>query len=289
MNKEHSMNKQNGQRWWAIAALMSASIAYAEEEPPPLWEVGAGVAVTSFPDYRGSDEGHTYILPIPYLVYQGKYFKVDRQGARGNLARSDNFQLDVSASIGPPASSEENSARSGMPDLDATLELGPSLRWRLYQGGDGKGSLTAHFPIRTVVVTDFSYVDNIGWFFSPQLSYDSVILGGWKFGVSAGPVYAAQRFHEYYYEVRPQFATPTRPAYDVRGGYSGFRTTLTTSRRFDRWWVGAFVRYDNLSGAVFEDSPLMRTDHSVVAGVALSRIFYSSPKPAKDTDDIAAP
>ena len=48
------------------------------------------------------------------------------------------------------------------------------------------------------------------------------------------------------------------------------------SKRIDRFWVGAFLRYDNLSGARFADSPLVRQKDYWAAGVAVSWIFGES-------------
>ena len=39
--------------------------------PRPLWELGLGVAALRLPDYRGSDQSSTYLLPLPYVVYRG--------------------------------------------------------------------------------------------------------------------------------------------------------------------------------------------------------------------------
>ena len=36
------------------------------------------------------------------------------------------------------------------------------------------------------------------------------------------------------------------------------------------------MRYDNLSGAVYEDSPLIETKHAVAAGIAVSRVLRVS-------------
>ncbi|HSF48456.1 MAG TPA: MipA/OmpV family protein, partial [Burkholderiales bacterium] len=89
----------------------------------PLWEAGAGVAVLDFPDYRGSDERQTYLLPIPYVIYRGEILKVERQKVRGLLYTSEIAELDFSLSGSVPVRSDNNSARRGMPDLDPTLEL----------------------------------------------------------------------------------------------------------------------------------------------------------------------
>jgi len=95
--------------------------------------------------------------------------------------------------------------------------------------------------------------------------------------LAIGPLFATEKYHDYYYEVAPRFAIPgVRPAYNARGGYSGSNLILSVTKRFGRIWLGAFVRYDELSGAVFANSPLMRTDHSVMAGIGLAWVFAES-------------
>jgi outer membrane scaffolding protein for murein synthesis (MipA/OmpV family) len=134
-------------------------------------------------------------------------------------------------------------------------------------------------PLRAVIATDFSHVDGAGWVLYPHINYDLVDAGsgpGWSFGVAAGPMFASKGYHEYYYGVAPAYATATRPAYEARAGYGGFRVASSLSRRFDDMWVGVFARYDDLSGTVFEDSPLMRTKHSFQAGVGVAWVFSRS-------------
>ena len=240
-----------------------------------MWEAGFGVAMMSLPDYRGSDEGKTYALPIPYFSYNGERFHIDRQGAHGDLIQGNNLWLDISMNLGPPAESDENEARSGMPDLDPTVEIGPSLRWQWWTSEDKNRSLTLYLPVRAVVATDFSHSHSIGWVFAPHVTYD-VQNFGWNFGVSIGPVYATEKYHDYYYQVNPEFATTARPVFDAEGGYSGLRATVSMSKRFPRFWIGAFLRYDDLHNVAFEDSPLMRRDDSLMAGIGISWIFVRS-------------
>ena len=71
----------------ALAALFWAIPSYAKEAP--LWEVGLGAGAIAFQDYRGSDTTHAYPLPVPYIVYNGKFLKADRDGVRGTLFNQD--------------------------------------------------------------------------------------------------------------------------------------------------------------------------------------------------------
>jgi len=118
----------------------------------------------------------------------------------------------------------------------------------------------------------------IGLTFSPNLNLDiGGLPGRGNLGLLAGPLFADRRYHEYFYGVAPEFATATRPAYEAPGGYAGWRATAAFSRRFGTSaWFGAFLRYDDLHGAVFADSPLVRRQSTVTAGFGISWIFATS-------------
>jgi outer membrane protein len=258
-----------------LAAVLANSLAAsAAADALPRWEVGLGIGALGIPDYRGADQRHDYVLPLPYVQYRGEVFRIDREGAHGRLFVSDRMKLEVSLAAGPPAKSGQNEARAGMPDLDPTVEAGPSLQISLARNATRDRLWSLQLPLRAAAAVNLHQLRRIGWIFAPNLSYEaSNVRGGWDLGIAAGPLYASARYHEYYYEVAPAFATPARPAYDARGGYSGSRLTLTASRRFPQYWVGAFARYDNLSGAVFADSPLVKRKDSFMAGVGIARIL----------------
>ena len=262
-------------RFAFLSACLLAGQAHAGELP--RWEVGLGVVGLSIPDYRGSDRQRGYLLPLPYVQYRGDIFRIDREGAHGDLFKSDRLKLDVSLNAGPPAKSGQNGARSGMPDIDPTVEAGPSLHVFLARNETRDRTWSLRLPWRVAAATDLSHVQRIGWVFAPSLNFDVTgLAGGWDIGVGAGPMYASEDYHDYYYEVQPAYATAARPAYDARAGYSGSRLMLTASRRYPRFWVGAFARYDSLSGAVFADSPLVKKQESFMAGVGIAWILAES-------------
>jgi outer membrane scaffolding protein for murein synthesis (MipA/OmpV family) len=51
---------------------------------------------------------------------------------------------------------------------------------------------------------------------------------------------------------------------------------MAISKRFRHYWVGGFLRYDTLSGATFESSPLVKRPNAVSAGLAISWVFGES-------------
>ena len=57
-------------------------------------------------------------------------------------------------------------------------------------------------------------------------------------------------------------------------GKSTFLSSV--SKRFPKYWVGGFVRYDTLSGAEFEASPLVTSKRYFAAGFGISWIFAES-------------
>jgi outer membrane scaffolding protein for murein synthesis (MipA/OmpV family) len=269
--------------WCALSLLLATFFlpAPARAEMKPKWELGFGFAGIGSPDYRGSDESRGYLLPLPYIIYHGDILRVDRNGIYGRLVESERVRLDISFDAGVPVDSTRNRARQDMPDLDTLFEIGPSLEFCLWNRCGSDNNLEFRIPLRAVFSTDFGSLESRGGLFNPHFTLDlnNVIrgpMGRVNVSASTGPLYATERYHDYYYQVDPVYATPTRPAYDARAGYSGWRVTLTTSFRHRRLWFGAFARYDDLQNAEFVDSPLMRQRHSFMAGFGIAWVMAES-------------
>jgi outer membrane scaffolding protein for murein synthesis (MipA/OmpV family) len=260
-----------------LAAFTVASGVCAAEDKP-LWEIGIGATALSFPAYRGSDERKNYLLPIPHFVYNGEFFKADRHGIRGSLFDSDRVELTVSLALSPPVSSGHIKARAGMPDLRATFEAGPQLDLTLWRSENRARFIKLLLPLRTAVTLENS-PENIGWVFHPKLNMDITDLpglSGWNLGLLAGPLWGDKRQHAYYYSVDPRYAMATRPAYAADSGYAGMQYLAALSKRYDKYWIGGFIRYDNLSGATFADSPLVRQKNYLAAGIAVTWVLGES-------------
>jgi len=271
-----------------LAALLLASVTaghgFAAEKP--LWELGVGMSGLSFPDYRGSDESSLYAVPFPYLVYRGTFLKADRNGIRGTFFDSDRIELNLSVGASLPVNSDDNPARQGMPDLQPTLEIGPSLDLNLWRTPDQRYKLDLRLPVRTAVTVKEG-VDDIGWVFSPRLNLDITDvegLAGWNLGLLAGPMVGSQRNHEYFYSVAPQYATAERPAFDAKGGYAGSQFLMSVSKRYPKYWLGAFVRWDSLKGAAFDDSPLVKSENYFAAGVGIAWVLGESSTLVEEMD-----
>jgi outer membrane scaffolding protein for murein synthesis (MipA/OmpV family) len=237
-----------------------------------LWELGLGGAALRLPHYRGSDQTHDWLLPLPYAVYRGDLLRADREGARAVLLDGDRVDVDLSLGASAPSRSRDDRARSGMADLDPTLEFGPNLKVSLGRGAGWK--LELRLPARAVY-TLRSQPRHIGWTSQPVLNLD-LDLDGWKLGLQGGPLAATRRYHGYFYGVGSTFATPARPAYTAPGGAAGWQATAALSRQVGATWWGAFLRADTLAGAAFDASPLVRQREQLSFGVAASWIFKVS-------------
>lgn len=262
-----------------LAGLLACAASATAQEALPLWEAGAGVSVVDFPHYRGSDQRHTFVLPLPYVVYRGDVLKVDRQGLRSLLFDSRRVELDLSVNGSVPVNSADNRARQGMDDLDPTLEIGPSLNVHLAGNEGDDTQLELRLPLRAVIASNFRHVRHAGWIFQPQLNLDvrhPFGAQGWNLGLAAGPIFSDRRYNDYFYGVSPADATADRPAYRAGGGYAGTQFIAALSKRFESTWFGAFIKADTLRGAAFEDSPLVRQRSSITAGAGFAWIFAIS-------------
>jgi MipA family protein len=249
----------------------------------PLWELGLGVAGLRLPDYRGSDQYRGYVLPLPYIVYRGTWFKADKDGARAQLFTSPRVKVDLSVAGSTPTR-KDNRAREGMPNLKATGEVGPNLNVTLAQSVRDGWKLDLRLPLRVAFTVERS-PRFIGTTFSPNLNLDiGGVAGAWNLGLLSGPVFADRKYHEHFYGVDSAYANADRPAYQAHGGYAGWQALAATSRRFGNTWVGAFLRYDTLRGATFDDSPLVRRNSALTMGFGISWILKTSSELVTATD-----
>jgi outer membrane protein len=271
------MNARAGLPWlcwlapaWALAQSPAAPAPeFADEDAGRArWEAGVVVGGGRVPDYPGADQSHTRGLVAPVFIYRGPILRVDPGGIRGRLLNTPDWRFDLSGTAAFNA--RNNEARAGMPGLDYLFGVGPQL---VYKGlRHAPGAPTLHLKARAVMSTDFHRIDGRGATFDPELRWRLRPLAGSTavLTVSVQPTWASRSLQQYFYEVPPNQATPTRPAYSARAGYLGTQLALGLSRRVSdslEWFVSA--RALSLHGAANADSPLMRasSNFSVGAGV----------------------
>ncbi len=270
-------------RWMAglasgITMLLGSGGALAQGLAKPRWELGLGLAGAQLKQYRGSDENVHYATLFPYIVYRGDVVKADREGARAQLFSVGDTHLDLGLGFANPVSSDRSRLRDGMPDIPGMIDIGPALESTLYRSQADH----IHVKFRLPVGYGIKFGEQrggSGWQASPRLSVEvRNVLGqaGWNWMLMGGPVYATRQRHALYYDVATAYVTTGRPAYRASGGYGGAQLSMTLNKRFDRFWVGAFMRHDWLDGAAYVNSPLVRTRDYNVVGLAMAWVFSQS-------------
>jgi len=264
---------------WCVAAAAHAEFL-------PLWELGLGAAALDLPLYRGAAERRSLLLPAPYLQYRGRFLQVERDRVRGLLWRQGPWELDLSVNGAAPVSSRDSEVRRGMPDLDPTLEIGPSLNVQIHHDARRHTRLDLRLPVRAAHAIGFGRFGQVGWLAQPQLNLDlPALLPGWSLSLQGALLYGDRGYHAYFYDVAPAYATATRPAYAAPGGFAGRQLLLATSRRWGDWWLGGFLKWDDVSGAAFIDSPLVQRTYSFAAGFMLARVLFQSDRRVEVGDD----
>lgn len=257
-------------------ALVSISVYADDVERLPKWEVGAGLAAASFPDYPGSDQNRSLVLPYPSVIYRGNRIRAGRDGLRGMLFKGKRWDLDISAGGSLSVNSEDNRAREGMTDLGISLELGPSLRLKFIDQTEEK--LQLRFNLRALLVADdFPVLGYEGWLFNPELRWRRHYGERYILGSSVELRYANRAYHDHFYGVASQFATATRPEYQGRRGYSSVGMSSFLTMKLDRNWRASLrLGYYDLHDAAFNDSPLFRKNSGAFFGLSISRVLWRS-------------
>ena len=262
----------------AVAALAAAGPARsAPADLPdlltePKWEVGLFLGVARLPLYQGSADDRVYLLPIPFLIYRGDVVQTDRDGLRGIFLRTTRLETTVSLSVHPPVGNEDG-PREGMPELLPLLEVGPALKWWPVGRHD---DWSFHLQLAGRVAASVDVEDSLatryeGWRSELSATYSRYLADPrWRCGTSLSVGAGSSDYHRYFYDVPAAYATADRPAYDAAAGYSGAGWSVFLSRKLSRrLTTGAFARWDQLAGAVYEDSPLIEQQNSVIAGLAV--------------------
>ena len=272
----------------AVGLLLSpaASAQSGPERNLPLWELGIGAAALSTPSYPASDERENRVLPFPNIIYRGQVLRADRSGINARLFSSDWAELDVGAAGALPSDSDDVDERAGMPDLGPLAEFGPRLKLRLADLG-GNRRLRLELPLRAVIEARGG-LHGRGYTFEPRLAYEMAgERRAWTLETNLSAVWGDRRINRHFYEVAPQYATATRPAYAADSGLLLARLGLFGSRRLDEdVRVFGYLRFESYRGAANRDSPLHVKDSGMSGGVGVMWTFKRSAARARGPDTV---
>ena len=184
--------------------------------------------------------------------------------------------MEISLGGAVKVDSDKNEARQGMSDLDFIIEAGPAVHYYFQGNRKQENALYFELPLRGAISTDFTAGEYRGYTFNPRVV--------WRRGYQMGPYEvrpqltvgirtASSHYHDYTYGVKGQDVTEQRQQYKAQSGYGGFQLGYSTAVLWSDWLVAGFMRYVNISGAAYDDSPLVKKENSVLLGVASAYLF----------------
>lgn len=280
--KPFNINSFPIQTVFVFGVLLAADSAQSESlSTTPLWELGAFGVGVSQQAYPGSDQQVSRGLVLPYLVYRGRFLRADRETAGFRAIKTPSFELDVGVAGSFGAKSDDIKARSGMPDLGTLVEFGPRLRWNIGEVS-GASALRMELPLRGV----FDLSDRAahrGMAFEPRLVLQRSSQDGWSYTTGVGAIFADQRLAQTFYGVDPAYAETGRPAYHAQSGLVAWRLTASFSKNLSRdWRLFGFGRFDSLTGAANEASPLVKRTSGGTVGIGIAYTWLRSDRTASD-------
>jgi hypothetical protein len=259
--------------------------AAAEAGPPerdrsePLWEIGAVGGGGWLPDYPAAGQNHWNGVALPYAIYRGDFLQLGERGiVRGLFLDLRHFELDLSADAAFPASSSDNRAREGMPDLDTLFEIGPKLIYKFLPRGSGQ-DLDLSLAARAVLSTDIVNWRYQGFVLNPGLTWrdERFLDGDLRLVAGINPLFGFDGLNRYFYQVSPGDARADRPAYNADPGYIGTEITLGASwSPFERVRLFGGIVPGYYKGSANEDSPLYRDDFTIAVGGGLRVALFQS-------------
>ena len=158
--------------------------------------------------------------------------------------------------------------------MDPLLEAGPAVRLFLYRGSQ-VSSVCLEAAVRGVVSFD---MDNLSPGYQGVRGGLGLVLASyvprpgspWRTGVRADLDFADSEYNGYFYDVDKRYVLPDRPYYDAGSGYDGWSVSGWISRKlFDGVSLSVYGKMMNCEGAVYEDSPLVKTRNNFVVGAAI--------------------
>ncbi len=258
-----------------IATTGVTQHAWASDAGKPLWEVGIAAFGFSIPQYMGDEERYTLPLAVPYFIYRGEFLKVDRDGIRSLLFDHKNLSLDLGFSFGLPVSND-NEAREGMPELHFTGQAGPRLNWT-FDMPDDAPETSLHLPLRYVMDT---HGNTLGWVMEPSLKLNKENFGSedrFSLRLDLGALFTSQTYNDYYYTVEPEYVTEERPAYTADSGLHSYFARLNAAYQINHdLKLRLFLIARTLSPGVVADSPLVKDEHYLGAGIGFIWRFWQS-------------
>nr|WP_315476425.1 MipA/OmpV family protein [uncultured Undibacterium sp.] len=250
-------------------------------EPLPLWEFGASAFALSQQAYPGSDTYVNRVLAVPYFLYRGEHFRVDRGNTGYRAIKTPRFEFDIGFAGALGSSSDKVAARRGMERLGNLIEFGPRFKWNLSEP-EANGRWRFELPLRAVFDLSNSFKHK-GYTLEPEIEFERRAFGGWRYSTGLSAVVGNRQIAETFYQVRPDQVLPDRAAYQAKQGLISWRMSAFISHSYtNNFRVFGGLRLDSVVGAANENSSLVKrkTAPSVLFG--LTYTWMRSDRPEVD-------
>ena len=265
-------------------ALSTAATAQSEKQRPPLWEVGGFAVGATQQAYPGSDEDVSRAIALPYFIYRGEWLRADRDTAGLRALKTDRLELDVGFGGSLGARADKIQAREGMPRLGTMVEVGPRLQVRLGDVGaaGSHGRWKVELPLRAV------FDVNDGWrhkgaAFEPALVFERRARNGWTYSTRVTGVWGDGKLADTFYGVKASEALSTRPAFTAKSGLIAWRLGASASVPLSEdWRLFTFARWQTVTGAANEASPLVRRESGWSGGIGVTWTWKRSAQTSSD-------
>ncbi|MCP4001163.1 MAG: MipA/OmpV family protein [Gammaproteobacteria bacterium] len=253
------------------------SLAPTEEKP--LWEIALAGYSRYGPAYPASEEYQFDVVPLPFPIYRGEFLRVGDDKDKPvttRIFRRDRIKLDLDFGLNLPVDSKDIDIREDMPDLDLLLEAGPELEFQFVESLPGDFFLA----LQTRVALSFDGLDTTwrGMIYSTEFKYTLPFNDEkTKLNIRLAPEFASNDYMDYFYGVKPEFATANRPAYKASAGYLGTYLRFTIGHEINKKFeIRSGIRGGFYQGAKNSDSPLFTTDNTGEVFFAFLWKFWES-------------
>jgi outer membrane protein len=221
--------------------------------------LGAGVMFN--PKYTGSASYRMFPLPLAILDYEDTYYiHLDRAGARlwSNKDKTMAFGLAGEPRFG--FRPKDGARLSGMAIRRTSIEGGPSFEWET--------------PELSFTAAYFRDLSGASGGQSLQLSFYHQLIdnGPWDVGAYVDFDRANRKIVQYYFGVRADEITATRPYYQP-GGTVNSSLGLSGAYKLNKKYALLFGGELNYLGAAAADSPIVEQRNGYMGYIGLGLIF----------------
>jgi MipA family protein len=264
----------------ALSMLMPTLALAQADAGKPLWEYGVSGFAINAPAYIGSNQNLSRGIVLPWFIYRGDVFRADGETLGARVIKQERLEFDIGFGAALGASSDNVTARAGMPSLGFQFEFGPRAKLLLAKP-DAFNTVRLDLPYRAVLELN-SGLQHRGMVFEPEIKWNRRD-GTWRTQLGASVVWADQRYGNFLYGVPIAYANAARPAYQGKAGVVTKRFDATVHKAIGpQWSAFGFFRHDVGSGAANAQSPLFKQSSGSSIGAGLVWTIGQSTQKASD-------